>query len=225
MLHSPSESVYKMKKKKCKNSLSFATTNLAFKENQKISTLYIPWTQEETLLGNHSSHMESYEYNCEHVILALNHLQQYEDLIDAVVDEIITNGPLSSSWDLLYPEFQLANSDDSNERGHIDEAYTILEPSGYEGLTHNDLFQIPQTATGDPGLSFDTISCILPDDEYRAHIRSLNEEQRQVFQMILDWCWELLQSRTTGTKLKPIQMFITRGAGTGKSHLIEPFFK
>ena len=169
--------------------------------------------------------MESYEYNCEHVILARYHLQQNEDLIDAVVDEITTNGPLSSSWDLLDPEFQQANSDDSNEREHIDEAYSILDLSGYEEFTNNESFQIPQTTTGDSGVSFDSISSILPDNEYRVYIRSLNEEQRQVFQMILDWCWELLQSRTTGIKPKPIHMFITGGAGTGKSQLIKAFFQ
>lgn len=51
--------------------------------------------------------------------------------------------------------------------------------------------------------------------------RSLNDEQRTVFQMVLNWCKDVITAKQKSEQPSPLYSFISGGAGTGKSHLIK----
>ena len=72
------------------------------------------------------------------------------------------------------------------------------------------------------GAPLQPVQPIISDEELNNRIRSLNKKQRNIFNFVMKWTRETIQSRTCENVLKtePFQIFLTGSAGCGKSHLL-----
>ena len=69
-------------------------------------------------------------------------------------------------------------------------------------------------------------SLILPDDDINAQIRSLNYQQKEVFDFVLQWAINFIKyvNCKLPIQIKPFNLFLTGGGGVGKSHLLTTIY-
>ncbi|XP_065109326.2 uncharacterized protein [Paramisgurnus dabryanus] len=83
----------------------------------------------------------------------------------------------------------------------------------------DDTREVIPDLTGNPQTvcTIETNHTIMPRDAALDLLRSLNEEQSAIFYKVRKWCLQ----KILGQNPDPFRLFISGGAGTGKSHLIK----
>ena len=100
-----------------------------------------------------------------------------------------------------------------------DENFAILDPDTDENAT----FTEPDDSSSIvPRCVLEVNPYLLTDTDYRKLVQSLNFKQRNEFQHVLNWA--VKQAKHTLKVVEPQHIFITGGAGTGKSHLYSNSF-
>ena len=182
--------------------------------------LYNPWRDETKLLGSDGTYASKY-YQPDIQPIVDNNRSVFESDVSAVteaLENLRNNQGIIHSYDSMNDkendEIQSEVQDDPN----LEESFNEQIPSH---LSSSDSDQpVPS------GISVYTQPTAISDDELRQSIRSLNYRQRYAFDHVFTWCRNKMKNMNS---LKPkmveeIFLFITGGAGAGKSHLIKTIY-
>jgi len=176
--------------------------------------LFYPWRDEvKDLLAGFDTYFESFSMKKTVVEENKSKFEHFTDDIEKQVNEILEEGAFSESvWDHLASEVQHDQNLSMLEGSILDDNFNILCPPNIDSLidaSSKNTNSLPTTGSS-------VLATKLVDDtKFSEMVISLNVEQREVFQYILDWCCKSVTQKVT-----PFNLFVTGGAGCGKSHLI-----
>lgn len=117
---------------------------------------------------------------------------------------------LEDAWALLCPETE-------KER---DECLNIKKQKVLADEDDSDTLIPDLAANAQTAFTIDTSNVTMSRDEALSLLRSLNTEQSAIFHKVRKWCLQ----KVYGENSEPFFLFVTGGAGTGKSHLIKAMY-
>ena len=173
--------------------------------------LYLPWRDEnKDLQGTDGDYKIKY-FDVKPQITARMHFYEpnMEEYSQAVQD-LEENGPPEDGWATLAPQTVQQEHDDRSEGARDDPEFEALAPNVDNGPA--ELGLVPH--------EYELNSRKITPKQWLEMTVSLNKEQRQIHQFIVQWCTEMSMTYKTSFRPKPFHIFISGGAGTGKSHLV-----
>ena len=129
---------------------------------------------------------------------------QNEEIIDQAQESYENIGEPEDAWANLSPETELLRQECSAARKEVIHEDDVEElPDMKDNNNADVLFKVQQD--------------IHSKEEILPILQSLNETQSNVFYLVREWCMK----KIFGQETNPLHIFVTGGAGTGKSHLIK----
>ena len=185
--------------------------------------LYYPWRDETSLLGSDQTYASKF-YDHEVQAVVERNRENFEPDADAVAEalDFLRNNQgniIHSSYDSMNDQenadLQSEEQDDSAPNESFNEQLPTHLVSSSETENHSNLGMITYNQPTE-----------ISDDKLRECVRSLNKKQRYAYDIILTWCRSKMKNMNSRKpeEVKPIHLFITGGAGAGKSHLIRTIY-
>ncbi|XP_070548914.1 uncharacterized protein [Ptychodera flava] len=133
------------------------------------------------------------------------------DVLDSAEEILRTSDNLEDAWAQIHPESEIDRLESLQERK---DNYVSDEGENDESIP--DLLEKKQKVSASEVYH----QCGMSRNEAVILLRSLNSTQREIFYKVRQWCL----NKANGKSVEAFHMFLTGGAGTGKSHLIKAVY-
>ena len=183
--------------------------------------LYFPWREESDLIGPEGTYASKLHDPLVRQTVNRNQtsFEPYREAVEEVLEYIQDNPQYS-----LYGERFDAFAEQENCEIHEE----LLNPTSDNHSHMNDDEILPELSSGQNAqTTFPVLSSFQPsqidDDSLRSLVKSLNKNQRDAYEIVLKWCQDKVKSLNSEKPYEtaPIHVFITGGAGAGKSDIIK----
>ncbi|XP_062612107.1 uncharacterized protein LOC134273904 [Saccostrea cucullata] len=199
----------------------FNVENMSEKYHRSILQLFLPYRTEKQLKPPGFELYEDF-YETGHVkikgtrrlqsvksIVDLNrsHYAQNEQSLDIAQEAYEMDGEPEDAWSRICPETEVLRREGIAQR----KEKTVQQ--------ENDREAIPdmETEMNNADVLYHVHQNVTSREEMSTVLQNLNEKQSEIFYLLREWCL----AKINGKKSEPLHLFVTGGAGTGKSHLIK----
>ena len=186
----------------------------------RLLLLYYPWRKEESLKQNDT--YESKFCSVKDIIIPIIKLYEpYCDDVENILEGFDPDDVGPEIWDEIAAETQQEVIQESNVSK--DTTYSFIDPDNLEA----DIPAVPQQKRQQSKALY-SIATIhrMADIDFYKMVQSLNQKQRPLFDFIYNWA---VQTRTSellnSDKPAPFSIFLSGGAGVGKSHTVNTIFQ
>ena len=142
----------------------------------------------------------------------MNDFEPATDEIDNAWEALQDAADMQDAWAAIAPQTEQQNAEDSLLMRPVENE----SDDDFAEINIPDLDRHQQRGPALPTCQIESRNTQLTEEQAHSMMRKLNSKQRQIFNSVSKWCYE----KASDSTVKPFNIFLTGGAGTGKSHVI-----
>ena len=170
--------------------------------------LFFPWQDESVDLVGTPTYLDKYKAVQDIICANERIVQPQAVLVDAAIDSYENIPEMQDIWPQFNSNMQQEELQDQVTSAAENPEHLLLDPTTLSS-DNIDSMQSTTPFIPVPPMSY---------SEYRSHMRTLNEMQYKIYLDIFQWAQSIKFKQDS---VHPLHLFVSGGAGFGKSHLIK----